>query len=207
MNELRLFPTTIWLERLNLDNNIIMDKCYGLEREQKAVRNSNIGGFQSKSIYHFADPEFDNAPFNDTEFSKAVLGNAPARKDKTPPPLYLESWVNINRTGNSNKKHTHFNNNIYLSGVYYVQVPDKSGNILFHDDRNPLHPYAVDNSYFDDGFEHKYLTPKAGIVLYFPCWVPHSVEVNESPDDRISIGFNIRINEQTVETESKSREM
>ena len=42
-------------------------------------------------------------------------------------------WANINPQGSLNSSHSHPNN--YLSGVYYVRVPEGSGTIVFEDPR------------------------------------------------------------------------
>ena len=102
-------------------------------------------------------------------------------------------WANINPTGGLNSPHTHPNN--FLSGVYYVSLPDDEGHIVFSDPR----PQAAGilpqvkkwNKYV--GNEIK-LEIKPGRMVMFPAWLVHSVPVNRSPQERISISFNIMFN-------------
>lgn len=99
-------------------------------------------------------------------------------------------WANINPKGGLNSAHTHPNN--YLSGVYYVSLPEGSGQIAFADPR----PQAMTmmpttkqwNKYV--GNEIK-LEIKEGRFVLFPAWLVHSVGVNRSDEHRISISYNI----------------
>jgi uncharacterized protein (TIGR02466 family) len=99
-------------------------------------------------------------------------------------------WANINPRGGLNSSHTHPNN--YLSGVYYVSLPEGRGQIAFGDPR----PQAMTmmpttrrwNKYV--GNEIK-LDVKEGRFVLFPAWLVHSVPVNRSEAHRISISYNI----------------
>jgi len=99
-------------------------------------------------------------------------------------------WANINPRGGLNSAHTHPNN--YLSGVYYVSLPEEKGQIVFADPR----PQAMTmmpttkqwNKYV--GNEIK-LEVKEGRFVLFPSWLVHSVPVNRSEEHRISISYNI----------------
>jgi uncharacterized protein (TIGR02466 family) len=105
-------------------------------------------------------------------------------------------WANINPTGGLNSPHTHPNN--FLSGVYYVSLPANSGQIVFADPR----PQAMSilpaaekwNKYV--GNEIK-LEVKAGRMVIFPAWLVHSVPVNRSAEERISISFNLMFKDFT----------
>ncbi len=110
-------------------------------------------------------------------------------------------WANINPTGGLNSPHTHPNN--FLSGVYYVSLPENVGQIVFSDPRPQaagILPQAEKwNKYI--GNEIK-LEVKQGRMVIFPAWLVHSVPVNRSAEERISISFNIMFNDFT-ETMSK----
>lgn len=105
-------------------------------------------------------------------------------------------WANINPRGGLNSAHTHPNN--YLSGVYYVSLPQEKGQIVFADPR----PQAMTmmpttkqwNKYV--GNEIK-LEVKEGRFVLFPSWLVHSVPVNRSEDHRVSISYNIMFSNYT----------
>ena len=101
-------------------------------------------------------------------------------------------WTNINPKGESHRIHSHPNN--YLSGVYYVRAPEKSGDIVFHDPRPQsivLLPQVAERTPFNAS-KHS-ITPKEGTLLVFHSWFQHLVEANQSDEERISISFNIML--------------
>jgi len=71
-----------------------------------------------------------------------------------------------------------------LSGVYYVDVPPGSGELVFRDPRGPLPP-----------FEHSYAhVPKQGAMAVFPSWLVHEVLPTSSAvgtQHRVAISFNL----------------
>jgi uncharacterized protein (TIGR02466 family) len=105
-------------------------------------------------------------------------------------------WANINPTGGLNSPHTHPNN--FLSGVYYVSLPQDAGQIVFADPRpqaqSILPPVEKWNKYV--GNEIK-LQVKPGRMVIFPAWLVHSVPVNRSAEERISMSFNLMFKDFT----------
>jgi len=105
-------------------------------------------------------------------------------------------WININGKGAFNVRHDHPQS--HFSGVYYVQCPKDSGEIIFE---NPHGFTAFDElSCYKEEFvnnmtQHKAISikPTEGLLLIFPAHLQHSVAVNESDEERISIGFNVLV--------------
>ena len=99
-------------------------------------------------------------------------------------------WGNVNPPGGRNSPHTHPNN--YLSGVYYVSLPGGASNLVLHDPRAQAHvmmpPVATFSPYTGNTST---LEVKEGRMVLFPGWLTHSVPVNASSDDRVSIAFNL----------------
>lgn len=102
-------------------------------------------------------------------------------------PFDLQSWVNLHDRGGFNFLHVHEGS--LLSGSFYLQVPPGSGRFVFRDPRpGVVHGYvkgAVPNGYSDIQ-----LTPEAGLLVLFPCWMEHYVEPHDSDTPRIVIAFN-----------------
>lgn len=99
-------------------------------------------------------------------------------------------WANINPKGGIHPAHNHPNN--YLSGVYYVQIPDGANAIQFHDPRPQVimitprvQTHNVHNSIVAN------VRVRAGQMILFPAWLVHSVHPNPNDQPRISISFNI----------------
>ena len=62
------------------------------------------------------------------------------------------------------------------AGVYYVSLPEGSGDLIFERDENQ---------------ERVKVTPKVGEYIIFPAWLKHAVTRNQSDDLRISMSFNL----------------
>lgn len=99
-------------------------------------------------------------------------------------------WANINPPGGRNPVHCHPNN--FLSGTYYVSLPDDEGAITFEDPRPQAHvmmpPRSCHNAYNSNVVT---VQVKPGRLIVFPSWLSHSVPVNGKSEDRISIAFNL----------------
>ena len=88
-----------------------------------------------------------------------------------------EFWFNIAGPGESTGWHDHKERS-ELSGVYYLHVPDNSGDIHFRKK--------------DDGetFEWE-MKSQTGKLILFDSSIEHSVPENKSKENRISIAFNL----------------
>lgn len=99
-------------------------------------------------------------------------------------------WANISAQGAAHRAHSHPNN--FLSGVYYVNVFEGANTISFHDPRvqtgiirPPVTELTTENT------DQVVVTVTDGMLLLFPSWLQHSVEVNRSDRVRISVSFNV----------------
>lgn len=91
------------------------------------------------------------------------------------PALKIHSgfWVNEMGQGAVTSEHDHDEYDELLSAVYYVQVPQNSGDLIIVD----KHSRTI-------------VSPEAGMFVFFAPQVRHSVSKNVSVDKRISIGIN-----------------
>lgn len=109
----------------------------------------------------------------------------------------LQAWPNVNLKGDYHNLHNHPHS--WLSGTYYVAMPDQTGAthrtdlnpgaISFYDPR----PQANMNAILGDGQfdpEHRKL-PRAGDLFLWPSFLHHLVHPNMVDDPRISISFNV----------------
>lgn len=105
-----------------------------------------------------------------------------------------DSWINRHRRGHSAGAHIHHNS--LISGVLYLNVPEHGGDIVFHRDVLSLIPFPpsfdldVDkfNIYNCKSWGH---TPKTGDICLFPSVVSHSVDPNDSDQERSCLAFNV----------------
>lgn len=83
-------------------------------------------------------------------------------------------WFNVMGPGQRTLAHHHDENDELLSGVYYVRVPDNSGDLLLHDAQGTVT-----------------VRPREGkLVLFSPATV-HEVTTNLSRELRLSVAINI----------------
>jgi hypothetical protein len=85
-------------------------------------------------------------------------------------------WFNAMGPGTRTLPHTHDDADEILSGVYYVEVPPDSGDLVIHD----RHARTI-------------VTPRAGMLVLFPPDLPHEVSENRSGRERLSIGMNFGV--------------
>ncbi|ESQ16608.1 MAG TPA: hypothetical protein DDY14_13240 [Chromatiaceae bacterium] len=129
---------------------------------------------------HFIDGRFENLYVEQDRLPglssvlQFALNQAGRVLHIEPNRLRIGFWLNAMEPGESTSVHSHEENDELLSGVYYVSVPRKSGNLVFHDGPLP-----------------RYFCPKPGMMLFFPPDLPHAVEQNQSKRLRLSVAFNI----------------
>ena len=110
----------------------------------------------------------------------------------------LQGWANINRKGDYHSLHNHPHS--YLSGTYYVNMPEQPvsdrqrddispGDISFFDPRPQANMSAIAGDPQIDP-EHR-VTPAPGMLLLWPSFVHHAVHPNFSEQPRVSVSFNV----------------
>ena len=111
-------------------------------------------------------------------------------------------WINISGKGSSNTPHTH--SGLTYSGVFFIKVPKemKGGRFLFYRNFNEADFISTEYmGHFKEGYQmqgYDYpintISPKENMLVVFPAWVPHAVEINLSDEERISLSFNFKLN-------------
>ena len=106
--------------------------------------------------------------------------------------------IPVNMKGDYHNLHNHPHS--WLSGTYYISVPDQSDADIFRSDLNPgaisffdPRPQANMNAIRNDGQvdpEHR-LLPSAGDLYLWPAFLHHLVHPNMADLPRISISFNV----------------
>ena len=177
METLKLFETPITYLYSSIDINSLLERIYEFQKKTPVIRRSSVGGYQG---YDFED----DVLFNEI---KRVI---PQRQDKPIKSFQLQSWININGNGAWNDIHCHQDDGVLLSGCLYLKCPENSGGIRFYD------PRAVAGGnyakYYNER-EGNYIrfSPSDGLILFFPPYLHHLVEPNQSNENRVSIAFNI----------------
>ena len=112
----------------------------------------------------------------------------------------LHGWANINRLGDYHDPHNH--PHAYLSGTYYVAVPEsraalknradvRPGCITFYDPRGAVNMTAIRG---DMQIEAEYtVRPEPGLIMMWPAFLQHFVHPNLSDEERVSISYNVML--------------
>jgi uncharacterized protein (TIGR02466 family) len=178
MNVHSFFETVILAFDCDCDNQLIYNEVKQHQTNAESVQLSNAGGYQGHG-------------FESETFSNLVTQLIPQRADKKLKSFDIQAWVNVNSQHHWNDIHTHNDDGVLISGIYYVSTPKNSGNIRFYDPRliKGINPY--DRYYYQGTGNYVSFEPRERKMLFFPPWLPHMVEPNISNEERISIAFNI----------------
>jgi uncharacterized protein (TIGR02466 family) len=191
------FPTPLYctdIENFKELNPKIIEKIYQIKEVDPGIQKTNILGWHSKYNLH-NDPEMLKVPeFLSVrniifETAQNVISDMGYKK----PVICTYMWININNKFASNEIHDHPHS--LLSGSYYLQTPEPVSQIKFYDPR-PVNAFCVNNCLpeemetTDYTLTHVSFKPVAGNLVFFHSWLKHSVEVNLSDEDRISLSFN-----------------
>jgi uncharacterized protein (TIGR02466 family) len=185
-----IFKTSIFETSIQNDNYIDYFKKILREEQSKnyCIKKSNNGGFQTINF-----KELNNKKILTDIFLTPVSNYIKTFKLKKNFDLSLENyWINSNLLNDNNDLHSHSFSNI--SGVYYIEVPDNSGRLVFqHGDLSKITNTNKNFEYIDNAnfFSKYYIIPKKYDLILFPSDTFHYVEQNRSNKERISLAFNI----------------
>ncbi len=189
-----LFPTPVWT--IQLDNyTSVNEQMYNyIKSKQKddgiGINKSNVRGWHSKD-FNLNDKEPQNFISFILSSIEQVMTDMDWEKEKQTAKID-NMWAIINTGGSANLRHQHGNSTI--SGAYYVRAPINCGDIVFYDPRPaPVysHPNVVNPNLLNAQVNG--ISPKEGALVLFPSYLEHSVNENQSNEERIVISFNIRI--------------
>jgi uncharacterized protein (TIGR02466 family) len=177
---LQLFPTPLLIVpyEQSIDKELAYLKTISY-REQKAN-----GNFRSDDSYLLRNEEFKDVKNFLVEAVNKFTTDVLQSKQRL---VITQCWANRNPKGS--KHHEHVHPNSIISGVMYFQINEKLPPISFSKDRQEgmkLNP----EKYNHVNSESFLLPCKPGELIMFPSSLKHSVPINQSNEDRISISFN-----------------
>ena len=153
---------------------------------------TNVGGWQSE-LKIYDDFENDENPL--THLFKPVLTkfteyiSSMTLRPNVSLNLLFGWWINVNYKNDLNIPHNHLagtsdSDHTLLSGTYYLQKPQNSGNIVFTNPSSYLKPL------FEDDVDTE-IDVSEGECVLFPASQEHLVLPNQSSGVRVSIAFNL----------------
>ena len=137
---------------------------------------------------------------NDLGFQKYI--NAWLEYFKYPLVEYeIRAWFNVHKWYNFQESHTHFGNDCFLSGIYYIQLDEKDRAAEFVRDSDHEYIYTL-NLFNGKAPEHPYYTKystdaglnvEEGDLLLFTPDMKHFVPQAKEKHDglRMSLSFNV----------------
>jgi uncharacterized protein (TIGR02466 family) len=186
-NVIELFPIPIQVSKPEVDLSSIKAHIDKL--------NTKIDTIKHEGYSH---------PFNDQLFSNKVFESVKVALKKEVDVFMREvllykyddsffscSWFNVNEPKSSH--HRHYHPNSIVSGVLFVEVPEKSGQLIFITPHNrdivvERKKNADQNSFSCTSFAPR---QESGTLILFPSFVEHLVTQNNSNKNRYSISFNV----------------
>lgn len=182
-----IFPTRIWQARLRTLSPRFPEWVAVVEGMRAAAPEpagrTNRGGWNSVDqavLEAEVFAELEAAVVDGCRFAFGEMG----RPDEA---VRLQSWINIHDRGGFNFQHMH--DGCLLSGCFYLQVPEGSGDLVLRDPR-PGVVNGFSKGPIANGYRDIKLKPEAGLLVLFPHWLEHFVEVHDSDTSRICIPFN-----------------
>lgn len=184
-----LFPSPLWASTLPRSadyRGAMIRRIESLRSADPAGRShSNSGGWQSTDVLHHCS---ELQPFlEDTQdFLDQVAAQHGIDKGRA---RVVSCWANVNPPGAYNTQHVHGNS--VWSGAYFLAAGEDQGGICFSDPRPAASMVEYPSPKANGLTSDRLVVPAMeGVLLVFPAYLPHSVERNASPHDRISIGLN-----------------
>jgi len=180
------FPTLIYAEDLKLDTDEMAKNIIQWSKEDEGVKKTNVNGWHSQTDMHNR-PEYK--PLVDELFK--MVHQMFHEEFLDGEPNLGNMWANINPAGGYNKPHVHPNS--LFSGVYYVKTPPNCGQLICQDPRPGIQtcmPNRKKGQPPKHLWREVHLQPQENRAIMFPSWLWHSVQPNQSNEDRISISFN-----------------
>lgn len=181
-----IFPVPIVLSQLDRDWSP-EEKQFFAKQNSKQVR--NIGNSMSKNNYILNEPELAGLKAEIDEVLKKYVDNIICPESDDIEIYITQSWMNWTRAGEWHHKHTHSNS--YLSGVLYINSDEKVDKIVMINDTYRTIKFKMKeiNHFNTETWD---FTARPGMVIIFPSWMTHMVEMKAQSQNntRISLAFN-----------------
>jgi uncharacterized protein (TIGR02466 family) len=188
---LQLFPTTVSIYDTDLDTSKIFNLVTGLIESGDHAHKKTLDIWQSLSGQNKHDAIEKIVPF--------IIECAQDYADQMLWKINKEDWYIADcwwnaSTGSSTTHFAHIHANSLLSAVFYVNMPEGSGSLVFPHPQVQAHAIKPDNTGWNVMNSLEYaIKPKNGSCVIFKSSTPHMVEQNHTTNLRISVAFTLNI--------------
>ena len=182
MNVIDIFSSFLAIEQLELDTTPLEKFC------RKLIPNDKI----NSGFLDLNSPELQPLLQLVTEKLNQLhthLGLSPEFKQQI-----THCWANKNYPNAATQAHSHPES--FFSCVYYVNGDESNGNIHFLTPMTQMLPVVRPrmvkewNRYWNEYWK---IPPHPNLLLIFPSWIWHYVDMRDCDSDRISIAIDTRI--------------
>ena len=194
---IQLFPVPVYITRYRNDYTNEMKfihnaECEGWDEGTKDIKQKQINNLYGKkntnrqSVDNFIldNPELENIRkwiiFNINEYARNVMGSKSEM-------VITQSWLNKNGKGEHHHEHCHPNS--MISGVWYPQINENLPPIEFR--TSTARDISMEVDTYNQFNSATFMLPmRMGELIIFPSNLSHSVQPNQSDEERISLSFN-----------------
>ncbi len=182
-----LFSNPLYINKIDLTDAMIQQV---INTPCKHDNGGYSNGWMSETQWLVSQPEIRaTVEYHVSKYVYDVL-----QVDETKHQLeHTTSWINKHNPGDSGHGHSH--NNAQFSGVMYFQIPYNSGDISFYVPATyptwcttTLYPEVKEYNTYNMRVSR--ITPQDGMIICFPSHLTHSININNSNEERYSMAFN-----------------
>lgn len=161
-----------YLTAANELNDQILDG-FGRYKDQPEIKKTHLFADRYENIYIDREqiPEIKQVIEQAIKYVAEILAIDAVK-------LQCGFWFNSMQPGDVTQPHTHDDDDELMSGVYYIEVPKNSGQLII-----------------GVAGHHSVVEPEAGKYVFFKPNVIHEVTENLSAAHRLSIGMNFGLKE------------
>ena len=186
-----MFRTLITQKKINLNFKDLEKYILSLQEKNTSKRFSNSTGWRSSDLDIKKNKNLQKIEEGFLEMATDYCRIIKMKKGLKS----LSMWATVNKYKDYNLTHCHQG---FLSGTFYVKTPMKCGDIVF-ENPSKLSDYWMLNggdlfSSFNEYNSSSWTLPARKSIMYlFPSWLPHRVEPNLTKQNRISVSFNMGV--------------
>jgi len=186
MAKITIFQDSIIVESLKNKKlkDLIKSTLDNEEKTNSGNQISNHGGYQTKNIWN------ENIVKPILEKTSDLIAQSysfPRLQLKM-----LNLWINKNYKHNFNKIHNHAMSD--FSGVYYIEVSEKDGELVFYRGDKTNQMMSIQENFKGEDFDEDFrLQPLENQLIIFPSHLQHMVFPHSEEKARISVSFNIKV--------------
>lgn len=182
-----IFKDFIHSTKLDVDCDILKCAAKVFQGHREGVQKSNRGGYQSTMV---CGGSTDNAEIDEVVNSCEYYIDMFLDEHFGVLKKRMGWWLNINSPGDFNVPHNH--GKCDVTALFYISAPSQSGCLRLERNDGSSYSSLYDKVPGGMGFT---VEPEDGRLYIFPGHIWHWVESNLSSKERISISFNINLQE------------